>query len=109
MRLLRRDLENVTLIKASGTTYENVKVNLQSQVGKVLTTEFDVPFEEGDTFQRPLNNGIVENYELVQVNRSQNVINIDIKKIINKEVKRKTKKEELRELIELGKQAIKVD
>lgn len=48
MRLLRKDLQPVTLIKSSGQKYENISVNLQSECGKVLTTNFEMPFEEGD-------------------------------------------------------------
>lgn len=83
MQLLRKDLQSVTLIKSSGRKYENVSVNLQSGCGKVLTTNFEIPFEEGDIFQRVLKNGIIERYLIIQVNQSQNLINIDIKKIIN--------------------------
>lgn len=107
LRLLRRDLENIVLIKTTGVTYEDISVNLQSSAGKVLTTRFDIPFEEGDIIQRVLSNGVVENYEIVQVNQSQNVINIDIKKIIKNDVK--TPREELCGLIGLGKKAIEID
>ncbi len=85
MRLLRKDLQPLTLIKSSGQKYENISVNLQSECGKVLTTNFEIPFEEGDIFQKVLKNGIIERYQIIQVNQSQNLINIDIKKIINRD------------------------
>ncbi len=88
MRLLRKDLQPVTLIKSSGQKYENISVNLQSECGKVLTTNFEIPFEEGDIFQRVLKNGISERYQIIQVNQSQNLINIDIKKIINRDTEK---------------------
>lgn len=107
LRLYRRDLESIILIKTTGERYENISVNLQSGLGKVLTTRFDIPFEEGDIIRRILRGGIIENYEIVQINQSKNIINIDIKKIVKNELK--TPREELIRLIEIGEKAIEID
>jgi hypothetical protein len=80
MRLLFRDLISVNLVKMNGEIYEGIKVNLQSQANKLLTQEFNIPFEEGDFIERKLKNGIVEKYVILKINQSTNVINMDIKK-----------------------------
>lgn len=80
MRLLVRDLKPVKLIKADGEIYEDVKVNLQSAVNKLLTQEFNIPFEEGDFIERKLRSGIIEKYVILKINQSSNVINMDIEK-----------------------------
>lgn len=80
MRLLMRDLKPVKLVKANGEIYEGIKVNLQSTVNKLLTQEFNIPFEEGDCIERELRNGIVEKYIILKINQSSNVINMDIQK-----------------------------
>lgn len=80
MRLLVRDLISVKLVKINGETYEDVKVKLQSEVDKLLTQEFNIPFEEGDCIERELRNGIVEKYVILKINQSNNVINMDIQK-----------------------------
>ena len=84
MRLLQRDLKPVSLIKSNGDRYDNIRVNLQSNVGKMLTQEMKIPFEEGDIIERILSNGINEQYEIVQINYASDFMNIDIKKIIRK-------------------------
>lgn len=80
MRLLFRDLISVNLVKMNGEIYEDIKVNLQSEVNKLLTQEFKIPFEEGDFIERKLKNGIVEKYVILKINQSSNVINMDIQK-----------------------------
>lgn len=45
MRLLQRDLKPVSLIKSNGDRYDNIHVNLQSNVGKMLTQEMKIPFQ----------------------------------------------------------------
>lgn len=80
MRLLFRDLISVNLVKMNGEIYEGIKINLQSQVNKLLTQEFNIPFEEGDFIERKLKNGIVEKYVILKINQSSNVINMDIQK-----------------------------
>lgn len=80
MRLLFRDLISVNLVKMNGEIYEGIKVNLQSQANKLLTQEFNIPFEEGDFIERKLKNGIVEKYVILKINQSTNVINMDIQK-----------------------------
>ncbi len=80
MRLLFRDLISVNLVKMNGEIYEGIKVNLKSQVNKLLTQEFNIPFEEGDFIVRKLKNGIVEKYVILKINQSSNVINMDIQK-----------------------------
>ena len=64
----------------NGEIYEGIKVNLQSQANKLLTQEFNIPFEEGDFIERKLKNGIVEKYVILKINQSTNVINMDIQK-----------------------------
>lgn len=81
MRLLARDLKPVTLVKVNGDIYDNIKVNLQSSVNKLLTQAFNIPFEEGDYIERELKNGIKEKYIILKINYSTNVINMDIEKI----------------------------
>ena len=68
MRLLQRDLKPVSLIKSNGDRYDNIRANLQSNVGKMLTQEMKIPFEEGDIIERILPNGINEQYEIAQIN-----------------------------------------
>lgn len=80
MRLLFRDLISVNLVKMNGEIYEGIKVNLQSQVNKLLTQEFNIPFEEGDFIERKLKNGVIEKYVILKINQSSNVINMDIQK-----------------------------
>ena len=80
MRLLFRDLISVNLVKMNGEIYEGIKVNLQCQANKLLTQEFNIPFEEGDFIERKLKNGIVEKYVILKINQSTNVINMDIQK-----------------------------
>lgn len=82
MRLLFRDLISVNLVKMNGEIYEGIKVNLQSQVNKLLTQEFNIPFEEGDFIERKLKNGIVEKYVILKINQSSNVIDMDIQKVL---------------------------
>ena len=84
MRLLQRDLKPVSLIKSDGNRYDEIRVNLQSNVGKMLTQEMKIPFEEGDIIERVLPNGISEQYEIVQINYSSDFMNMDIKKIIHR-------------------------
>ncbi|MCI8964424.1 MAG: hypothetical protein HFG37_12065 [Eubacterium sp.] len=80
MRLLFRDLISVNLVKMNGEIYEGIKVNLQSQANKLLTQEFNIPFEEGDFIERKLKNGVVEKYVILKIDQSSNVINMDIQK-----------------------------
>ena len=80
MRLLARDLVPVNLVKVNGEIYEGIKVNLQSAINKLLTQEFNIPFEEGDCIERKLKNGVVEKYTILKINQSRNVINMDIQK-----------------------------
>lgn len=84
MRLLQRDLRSVSLIKSNGNRYDDIRVNLQSNGGKMLTQEMKIPFEEGDIIESTLPNGITEQYEIIQINYSSNFINMDIKKIIHR-------------------------
>lgn len=84
MRLLQRDLKSVSLIKSNGDRYDNIRVNLQSKIGKMLTQEMKIPFEEGDIIESILSNGRNEQYEIVQINYASDFMNIDIKKIIRK-------------------------
>jgi predicted nucleotide-binding protein len=114
MRLLRKDLKPVNLIKVNGQKYEDILMNLQSSVGKALTQAFDIPFEEGDYLQRVLQNGVEEKYQITQVNQSENVINIDIKKVTVLNPKKSAEnensiQEQLNSLIELGELAKKKD
>lgn len=81
MRLLVRDLESVTLVKVNGKIYDDIRVNLQSSVNKLLTQAFDIPFEEGDFIERKLKNGINEKYIILKINYSENLINMDIEKV----------------------------
>ncbi len=83
MRLLLRDLNSVKLVKMNGKIYEGIKVNLQSVENKLLTQEFNIPFEEGDFIERELKNGIIEKYVILKINQSRNVINMDIEKATN--------------------------
>lgn len=85
MRLLQRDLKPVSLIKHDGNRYDNIRANLQSNVGKMLTQDTSTPFEEGDLIERTLPNGIIEQYEIVQINYSRDFTNMDIRKILKKE------------------------
>lgn len=80
MRLLLRDLEPVTLVKMNGEIYGDIRVNLQSSVNKLLTQAFDIPFEEGDFIERELKSGVKEEYIILKINHSANVINMDIEK-----------------------------
>jgi predicted nucleotide-binding protein len=114
MRLLRKDLKPVNLIKVNGQKYEDILMNLQSSVGKALTQAFDIPFEEGDYLQRVLQNGVEEKYQITQVNRSENFINMDIKKVTvfntkKSAVNENNIQEQLNSLIELGELAKKID
>lgn len=84
MRLLQRDLRPVSLIKFNGGRYDDIPANLQSNCGKMLTEEMQIPFEEGDIIERTLPNGITERYEIIQINYSSNFMNMDIKKIIQR-------------------------
>lgn len=84
MRLLQRDLKPVSLIKSNGNRYDNIRANLQSNVGKMLTQEMKIPFEKGDIIERILPNGINEQYEITQINYASDFMNIDIKKIIRR-------------------------
>lgn len=84
MRLLQRDLKPVSLIKSDGSRYDDIRANLQSDVGKVLTQAMKIPFEEGDVLERVLPNGITEQFEIIQVNYSHDFLNMDIKKIVKK-------------------------
>jgi hypothetical protein len=52
--------ERVTIIKRNGERYDNVAANVQR--GKVFTERADVPVEEGDTIERKLPNGVVEQF-----------------------------------------------
>lgn len=81
MRLLVRDLKPVTLVKVNGEIYDDIRVNLQSSVNKLLTQAFDIPFEEGDFIERTLKNGINEKYIILKINYSENLINMDIEKV----------------------------
>ncbi|MCU6761471.1 Uncharacterised protein [uncultured Roseburia sp.] len=81
MRLLVRDLESVSLVKVNGKIYDDIRVNLQSSVNKLLTQAFDIPFEEGDFIERKLKNGINEKYIILKINFSENLINMDIEKV----------------------------
>lgn len=83
MMLLQQAQESVTLIKQNGKIYENIKVNIQSNVNKIITQEINVIFEEGDCIERKLQNGLIENYCIVKVNYSQNFVNMDIEKMVN--------------------------
>ncbi len=80
MRLLVRDLVPVKLVKVNGEIYEGIKVKLQSEVNKLLTQQFNVPFEEGDCIERELRNGVIEKYIILKINQSSNFINMDIQK-----------------------------
>lgn len=80
MRLLARDLVPVKLVKVNGEIYEGIKVKLQSEVNKLLTQQFNVPFEEGDCIERELRNGVIEKYIILKINQSSNFINMDIQK-----------------------------
>lgn len=80
MRLLVRDLVSVKLVKVNGEIYEGIKVKLQSEVNKLLTQQFNVPFEEGDCIERELRNGVIEKYIILKINQSSNFINMDIQK-----------------------------
>ena len=84
MRLLQRDLKPVSLIKSDGSRYDDIRANLQSNVGKMLTQAMKIPFEEGDIIERTLPNGIIEQYEIVQINYSSDFMNMDINKIVKK-------------------------
>lgn len=81
MRLLVRDLKPVTLVKVNGKIYDDIRVNLQSSVNKLLTQAFDIPFEEGDFIERTLKNGVNEKYIILKINHSKNLINMDIEKV----------------------------
>lgn len=52
--------ERVTIIKRNGERYENVAASVQRD--KVFTERADVPVEEGDTIERKLPNGVVEQF-----------------------------------------------
>ncbi len=80
MRLLVRDLVPVKLVKVNGEIYEGIKVKVQSEVNKLLTQQFNVPFEEGDCIERELRNGVIEKYIILKINQSSNFINMDIQK-----------------------------
>ena len=84
MRLLQRDLKPVSLIKSDGSRYDDIRANLQSNVGKMLTQAMKIPFEEGDIIERTLPNGITEQYKIVQINYSSDFMNMDINKIVKK-------------------------
>lgn len=62
MRLLRKDLRQVYLIKEYGRKFDDIMANLQSGSEKMLTHAMDIPFEEGDSIERTLPNGVTETY-----------------------------------------------
>lgn len=53
----------VTLVKADGTRYGNIKATVQAKL--ILTGDAKLPIEEGDCFERRLPNGTVESYEVL--------------------------------------------
>lgn len=93
-------------------------MNLQSSVGKAITQAFEISFEEGDCLSRKLaENGIEERYIITHINRSENYINMDLKKIVENGYKNERNimsdsqkyVEQIHNLIELGEQAIRED
>ena len=111
MRLSRRDLKPVSLVKPDGSRYDDIRVNLQSSVGKMLTQAMKIPFEEGDIIERTLPNGVREQYEIVQINYSSDLMNMNIKKKSEAnivEVKNKVElKQKIQELIKEADQIVK--
>ncbi|MCI8717601.1 MAG: hypothetical protein HFH64_05530 [Lachnospiraceae bacterium] len=80
--MLFRDLISINLAKTNKEIHKDIKMKLQSEVNKLLTQEFNIPFEEGDFIERKLRNRIVEKYVILKINQSSNVINIDIQKTL---------------------------
>lgn len=111
MRLSRRDLKPVSLVKPDGSRYDDIRVNLQSSVGKMLTQAMKIPFEEGDIIERTLPNGVREQYEIVQINYSSDLMNMNIKKKSEAkivEVKNKVElKQKIQELIKEADEIVK--
>lgn len=111
MRLSRRDLKPVSLVKTDGSRYDDIRVNLQSSVGKMLTQAMKIPFEEGDIIERTLPNGVREQYEIVQINYSSDLMNMNIKKKSEAnivEVKNKVElKQKIQELIKEADEIVK--
>ena len=55
--------DKITLIKKDGSTYENIASSVQGNM--IYTADANHPLEDGDTYQRALPSGVVEEY-LVQ-------------------------------------------
>jgi hypothetical protein len=55
--------DKVTLVKNDGTVIENIKASVQP--GKIFIFNDKLPIEEEDRIYRPLPNGLVENYVVV--------------------------------------------
>lgn len=64
----------VTLVKADGRRFDKLQASVQTDL--IITRDPNIPIEEGDTLERPLPNGIIERYTVLDAGFHQGIAGI---------------------------------